>query len=72
MNRMDRLLAKCRSWDDFWDRATALSPTSQKGMLFERLAKTAKRPDDIPASPIKVYKQNWSGWRDWLGTEKNT
>ena len=37
MNKIDQLLAKCRSWDDFWERATALSPTSQKGMLFERL-----------------------------------
>jgi superfamily II DNA or RNA helicase len=37
MNKIDNLLAECRSWDDFWDRANALSPTKSKGLLFERL-----------------------------------
>ena len=25
-------------------------------------------PEDIPASPIKAYKNNWTSWGDWLGT----
>jgi hypothetical protein len=32
----DRFIASCRSWDDFWDRATKLSNT-EKGIAFERL-----------------------------------
>ncbi|MEY3422693.1 MAG: hypothetical protein RIR48_3018 [Bacteroidota bacterium] len=31
--------------------------------------KSGQRPDDIPASPDKTYKQyGWKGWGDWLGT----
>jgi predicted helicase len=32
----DRLIALCRSWDDFWDRVRSLSNTD-KGTAFERL-----------------------------------
>jgi hypothetical protein len=32
-------------------------------------ARSAKRPNDIPASPSRVYERNgWIGWGDWLGT----
>ena len=32
-------------------------------------AKTDKKPDDIPASPGRTYKNNgWIGYGDWLGT----
>lgn len=27
------------------------------------------RPEDIPSEPFHVYKLEWQGWRDWLGTE---
>jgi hypothetical protein len=33
-------------------------------------AKTDARPDDIPAVPAGVYKREWQGTIDWLGTEK--
>ncbi|MBE0573901.1 hypothetical protein IH575_03295 [Candidatus Dojkabacteria bacterium] len=36
-----------------------------KGML----PKKGEKPDDIPASPARVYKtRGWTGWGDWLGT----
>jgi superfamily II DNA or RNA helicase len=38
MDKIDNILAECNSWNDFWLRANALSPTTQKGMLFERLS----------------------------------
>jgi len=32
-------------------------------------AKSAQKPDDIPANPRSKYaKVGWSGWGDWLGT----
>src|SRR6478672_2543359 len=32
-------------------------------------AKSKDKPDDIPAKPSRVYKdQGWVGWGDWLGT----
>jgi len=27
-----------------------------------------KFPDDIPRDPPSVYKKDWKGWGDWLGT----
>jgi superfamily II DNA or RNA helicase len=32
----DRFIASCKSWDDFWERATTLS-AAEKGAAFERL-----------------------------------
>ena len=33
-------------------------------------AKNGEKPDDIPANPALVYKDNgWLGWGDWLGTD---
>jgi predicted helicase len=36
MNQIDRFIASCRSWDDFWDRARK-STDAEKGRAFERL-----------------------------------
>jgi hypothetical protein len=30
--------------------------------------KSGKKPDDIPAYPLNVYKKEWKGMGDWLGT----
>ena len=36
-----------------------------KGTLFGR----GRRPDDIPAAPDLVYRnEGWRSWGDWLGT----
>ena len=40
-------------------------PSSSK---YKDWAKTGARPPDIPLSPESVYKNDWGGWRDWLGT----
>lgn len=34
-------------------------------------SKSSVRPDNIPAGPATVYKDNgWVGWGDWLGTNR--
>jgi superfamily II DNA or RNA helicase len=33
-------------------------------------AKAADRPADIPTAPQQVYRNRWSGWGDFLGTNK--
>ena len=33
----DRLIASCKSWNDFWDRTRKLSNETEKGAAFERL-----------------------------------
>jgi hypothetical protein len=29
--------------------------------------KSENKPEDIPYSPYRVYKNDWKGWSDWLG-----
>jgi hypothetical protein len=34
-------------------------------------SKSAKKPDDIPATPVKTYAESrWAGLDDWLGIER--
>jgi len=33
-----------------------------------KFSKSVNRPSDIPATPDKVYKKEWKGMGDWLGT----
>jgi hypothetical protein len=35
---------------------------------WENYCKTAKLPKDIPTDPNRVYKKEWKGWGDWVGT----
>ena len=35
---------------------------------WEKLAGAGKLPDDIPRTPNSVYKKEWKGVGDWLGT----
>lgn len=60
-------LRQYRSFAEARDYAHSLKLKSQ--IEWRKFAKTAKRTRDIPASPIKVYKKEWIGWRDWLGNE---
>lgn len=30
--------------------------------------RSGKKPDDIPSTPDKIYKKEWKGYGDWLGT----
>jgi len=35
---------------------------------WRKYSKSGKKPDDIPAHPSTVYKSDWKGMGDWLGT----
>ncbi len=34
-----------------------------------KYCKSGDKPEDIPSTPQEVHKNQWRGWRDWLGTE---
>ncbi len=36
---------------------------------YAKWCKSGNKPDDIPASPSAVYKDQWKSWGDWLGTD---
>ncbi len=35
---------------------------------YKEWSKSGDRPEDIPSSPESVYKEEWEGWRIFLGT----
>ncbi len=35
---------------------------------YREWSKTSQRPPDIPSTPDRVYKDEWTNWRDFLGT----
>ena len=35
---------------------------------WKKFLKSGKKPDNIPATPHKVYREEWNGFVDWLGT----
>ncbi len=37
----------------------------------EWFSKASERPENIPGDPAKFYAEDWSGWEDFLGKEKN-
>ena len=40
---------------------------------WRQYSKSNKKPDDIPANPGIIYKNNgWKDWVDWLGNENRT
>jgi superfamily II DNA or RNA helicase len=40
----------------------------KSGDEWRSYCKSGKKPDDIPASPERIYAESWAGWGDWLGT----
>ena len=36
---------------------------------WREYCKSGDKPDNIPANPDKIYKNEFQGMKDWLGTE---
>jgi hypothetical protein len=54
------------SFDEARETVRSLGLKTQKEWV--RWSKSDKRPENIPAYPIDVYKNEWKGVGDWLGT----
>ncbi len=56
-------------WRSFLEaRAFARSKELTSQAEWRRFCRSGGNPDDIPASPNRVYKAEWRGMGDWLGT----
>jgi len=56
-------------WKSFEDaRKFAHSLKLKNPGEWNKFSKLGKRPEDIPAGPRGVYKEDWIGWSDFLGT----
>jgi len=57
---------KYREFSDVRKFVHALELKTQRE--WQKFSNSDKRPDDIPGNPQKIYKKDWEGWGDWLGT----
>jgi len=57
---------KFRSFKDSRKFVHSLGLQSQREWNQYRVSR--KRPRDIPSNPPLVFKKEWKGWGDWLGT----
>jgi hypothetical protein len=56
-------------WKSFEDaRKFARSLKLKNPEDWNKFSKLGKRPKDIPSGPRDVYKEDWKGWGDFLGT----
>ncbi len=56
-------------WRDFEPaRMFAWSLRLSGNKEWRAWVKGGAKPADIPSNPEKAYAEDWSGWRDWLGT----
>lgn len=59
-----------REWRPFEEAREFSRSLGLKGKIeWQEYAKSDKRPADIPSSPPHVYKSQWKGWKDWVGTQ---
>jgi hypothetical protein len=57
------------SWKSFSDAKKFVRSLKLKtGNEWKKYSKSKKKPSDIPNDPPSVYKKEWKGMGDWLGT----
>jgi superfamily II DNA or RNA helicase len=55
-----------RSFEQAREFVRSLGLTSY--IKWKEYRKSGKKPKDIPSSPEDIYKEEWKGYGDWLGT----
>ena len=58
-------LKEFKSYEEAKEYAQSLKLTGQRAWF--KLAKLKKIPQGIPVNPVKIYKNNWKSWGDFLG-----
>ena len=62
--------SKWHSYEDARKFAHSLKLKSKSE--WNSFCKSGKKPDNIPATPAVVYKNDWKGMGDWLGTGRKS
>jgi hypothetical protein len=59
-----------RGFKTFEESKVFLSKLKLKNRTeFRKYSKSGNRPEDIPSKPEKIYKEDWKGYKDFLGKE---
>ena len=58
-----------KQWRTFQSAKALMEELSIKTQnQFKEWSKSGKRPKDFPSNPMKIYKIEWVGWGEFLGT----
>ena len=61
-----------RNWMHFEDAKTFIQNQGiRTSTEFHKWSSSGRRPENFPSMPNRIYKDQWTGWRDFLGT-RNT
>ena len=59
-----------REWMSFHDAKALMQSQSIRTLAqFQEWSKSEQRPKDFPSNPQRTYKNEWTDWRDFLGTK---
>ena len=60
--------SKYGKWRDFEESKKFVHSLNLEGIKgWVNYCNTGKRPADIPSKPRIIYKNEWTGWKDWTG-----
>jgi hypothetical protein len=66
-----KIALKNRKYLSFSDAKKIVHTLNLKGVEeWKIFRKTSEKPSNIPSTPDVVYKKEWNGYGDWLGTGK--
>ena len=55
-------------WMSFEEAKAVIRKVGLTSLIqFQQWSKSGKRPEDFPANPHRTYKEEWTGWGDFLG-----
>lgn len=67
LGRCNRVSSKFLSYEDARKIISIISPKITNCKEWDKYCKSGKRPDNIPHSPQKIYKDNgWVSWDHWF------
>ena len=69
-NKTENTSSNKTEWMNFQDAQTFIQNQGiQTSTEFLAWSKSGKRPQNFPSNPQKIYKDEWTNWNDFLGTE---
>ena len=71
--RVRNISSHKKKWMNFQDAKTFIQKHKFKSTIqFQKWSKSEQRPKNFPSRPDQTYKNEWTNWGDFLGTENTS
>ena len=66
----DNIANRNKEWMHFEDAKTFIQNQGIQTLIeFHKWSKSGRRPENFPSNPYKIYRSQWTGWGNFLGTK---